>query len=181
MSTPRVSLDRIAAALQEDAFWRWRSTHLQEAACNTAALHLAILVNPYLERILTGRKTIESRFSVQRRAPYQQIQPDDVVLLKRSGGPILGIGLVSEVWFYQLTPAVLAEIQATFADELGIDDPNFWVERAHAAYGTLTRLSQVRRLPPIPFVKRDQRAWMVLQPRLVQPPLILTTAPIAAD
>lgn len=118
---------------------------------------------------------------MQRRAPYQQIQKDDIVLLKRSGGPILGIGLVDEVMFYQLTPALLVSIQTTYVEELGIDDPNFWSERTQAAYGTLIRLSHVRRLPPIPFVKRDQRAWIVLQNRVLQPRLISTHTYTAAD
>lgn len=181
MSTPSLSLDVVCAALHEDPFWSRYLQQLQEAESYAPALHLAILVNPYLERILSGRKTIESRFSVQRRVPYRQIQKDDVVLLKRSGGPILGIGLVDEVMFYEITPEVLANIQAMYTDELGIDDPNFWSERAGAAYGTLTRLAYVRRLPPIPFVKRDQRAWIVLQSRIVQPQLIPTQAHIAAD
>ncbi|NTU81949.1 MAG: ASCH domain-containing protein [Chloroflexales bacterium] len=172
MSIPSISLDVVAAALHEDSFWRRQVQQLQDAAYGAPALHLAILVNPYLERILSGRKTIESRFSMQRRAPYQQIQQGDVVLFKRSGGPILGIGFVDEVMFYRLTPAVLTEIQTTYAAELGIDDPNFWSERAHAAYGTLTRLSHVRRLPPMPFIKRDQRAWLVLQNRVLQPQLL---------
>lgn len=181
MSTPSLSLDVVAAALHEDPFWRQYLQQLQDTKSIAPALHLAILVNPYLERILSGRKTIESRFSMQRRAPYQQIQQGDVVLFKRSGGPILGIGLVGEVMFYQLTPAVLTDIQTTYAAELGIDDPNFWSERAHAAYGTLTRVSHVRRLPPIPFVKRDQRAWIVLQNRVVQPQLIPAHAYTTAD
>ncbi len=181
MSTPSLSLDIVAAALNNDSFWRHQLQQLQDARSGAPALHLAILVNPYLERILSGRKTIESRFSIQRRTPYQQIQQGDVILFKRSGGPILGIGLVDEVKFYQLTPAVLAHIQTTYATELGIDDPNFWSERARAAYGTLTRVSQVRRLPPIPFVKHDQRAWIVLQNRVVQPQLIPAHAYTTAD
>lgn len=181
MSTPSLSLDVLCEVLHEDAFWSRRFQQLQHAESGTPALHLAILINLYLERILSGRKTIESRFSMQRRAPYQQIQKDDIILLKRSGGPILGIGLVHEVMFYQLTPAVLANIRTMYADELGIDDPNFWSERSHAAYGTLTRLSHVRRLPPIPFVKRDQRAWIVLQNRVIQPRLTALFTTIAAD
>jgi len=181
MSIPSLSLDVLHTALHADSFWIRQLEQLQHAETGASALHLAILVNPYLERILNGRKTIESRFSVQRRVPYQQIQKGDVVLLKRSGGPILGIGLVDEAMFFQLTPSVLTTIQIKYADELGIDDPNFWSERANAAYGTLTRLSHVRRLPPISFVKRDQRAWIVLQNRVLQSYLIPTHAHSAAD
>lgn len=180
-STPHLALDGLYAALREDDFWGEHIQQLYSRDSHTPALHLAILVNPYLERILTGQKTIESRFSMQRRAPYQQIQKDDIVLLKRSGGPILGIGLADNVMFYQLTPDVFTQIRTQYEAELGIDDPNFWSSHAHAAYGTLTRLTNVRRLPPIPFIKRDQRAWIVLQNRMVQPYLIPTPTHMAAD
>ena len=48
-------------------------------------LHLAVFLEPYLRYILEGKKTVESRFSGRRIAPYGNVQCDDVILLKRSG------------------------------------------------------------------------------------------------
>ncbi len=181
MTTPRFAPDAVCTALQDDPFWAEHLRHIGYPEGHRVALHLAILVNPYLQRLLNGQKTIESRFSVQRRAPYAQVASGDVVLLKRSGGPIMGIGLVAEPTFYELTPTLLQHIQTTYADALGIDNPAFWTERATAAFATLIPLLHVRQIPPIPFVKRDQRAWVVLQRRVPQPLFFSPLAHHAAD
>jgi len=168
MTTPMIAPDVLRAAVQGDIFWERQLQRVFASASDTVALHLAILVNPYLQLLLDGQKTIESRFSINRRAPYAQVQHGDVVLLKRSGGPITGIGLVTDARFYRLTPEVLQAIRDEFADELGISDPSFWSDRERAAFATLLRLSHVRTLPPIPYLKRDQRAWIILKQRMAQ-------------
>jgi ASC-1-like (ASCH) protein len=154
-------------AIQGDDFWEEQLQRVFASVGDTVALHLAILVNPYFQLLLDGRKTMESRFSIDRRAPYAKVQSGDVVLLKRSGGPITGIGLVTDVNFYQLTPVVLQHIRTEFAEELAIDDPLFWTNCERAAFASLLRLSCIRKLPAIPYVKRDQRAWIVLKQRSV--------------
>ena len=160
-----IAPDVLHAAVQGDVFWEHQLQHLFTSSRERVALHLAILVDPYLQFMLDGKKTIESRFSINRRAPYGLAQPGDIILLKRSGGPIVGIGLVADAMFYRLTPAVLHDIRDAFADELGISDPAFWSDRARAAFATLLRLAHVRPLSPILYHKRDQRAWIILQQR----------------
>lgn len=160
-------------ALLGDPFWeRYLQSHILQPT-STCALHLAILVKPYLQMLLDGLKTIESRFSINRRAPYGCVHAGDVVLLKRSGGPIVGIGHVTTTWYYRLKPGSLQHIQDEFANELCVDDPSFWSERARASFATLLRLQHVRRIEPIEYVKKDQRGWVVLQPRRDQPPLLV--------
>ena len=168
MTTLMITLDALRVAVEGDAFWEHQLECLVAPEDGAFALHLAILVNPYLRLLLGGQKTIESRFSITRRAPYQQIQNGDVVLLKHSGGPITGIGLVAETMFYQLTPEVLQEIREQFANELAISDPSFWVDHKTASFATLLRLSHIRTLTPIPYIKRDQRAWVILKQRAMQ-------------
>jgi ASC-1-like (ASCH) protein len=163
-----IAPDLLRAAVQGDAFWEGQLQRVFTSHDDAVALHLAILVNPYLQLLLDGRKTIESRFSMNRRAPYDQVKPGDVVLLKRSGGPISGIGLVTEAKFYQLTPDVLRQIRDEFAGELGITDPAFWSDRERSSFATLLRLAHVRTLDPIPYLKRDQRAWIILKRRTAQ-------------
>jgi hypothetical protein len=168
MTTPMIAPDVLRAAVQGDVFWEQQLQHLFASSHERVALHLAILVDPYLQLLLDGKKTIESRFSIDRRAPYDRVQPGDVILLKRSGGPIVGIGLVADAMFYRLTPAVLQSIRDAFADELGISDPSFWSDRERAAFATLLRLAHVRPLSPIPYRKRDQRAWIILKQRTTE-------------
>jgi len=126
------------------------------------SLHLAVFVQPYLNYILEKRKTVESRFSVVRIAPFKKVNPGDAILLKLSGGPILGIGQVSHAWFYNLDSESWHEIRKNFSVALCAQDPEFWRAREHATYATLMKLDHVRGIPPLQFKKQDRRGWVVL-------------------
>ena len=128
------------------------------------SVHLAIFVQPYLEYLLSGRKTVESRFSVVRCAPYRRVRQGDVVLVKASGGPIVGICRVGQVWFYQLDPDSWRTIRTYFTESLSAQDPEFWRARSNASFATLLQVEDVRRISPVPWVKRDRRGWVVLHP-----------------
>ncbi|KKQ35404.1 MAG: hypothetical protein US51_C0006G0001, partial [Microgenomates group bacterium GW2011_GWA2_37_6] len=52
--------------------------------------HLAIFKGDGAEKILTGKKTIESRFSKNKIAPYGVVSAGDLVYMKLSGGAIIG-------------------------------------------------------------------------------------------
>ena len=52
--------------------------------------HLAILAPGWIEPILDGTKTIESRFTKVRCAPYGKVHAGDLVYMKESGGPVKG-------------------------------------------------------------------------------------------
>ena len=82
-------------------FWQDYLAHSIHNNFPYPAIHLAILIEPYLSFILNGKKTIESRFSINRIAPFDKIQTGDIVLLKRAGGPLVGISQVINAWFYQ--------------------------------------------------------------------------------
>jgi hypothetical protein len=153
----------IHAALRGHVFWE---TYLAKALGPQAAsaLHLAVCVEPYLQYILEGKKTVESRFSTRRFAPYHHVGRGDVVLLKQSSGPVVGICLVTHVWFYELNPQSWQELRSQFAQALCASDPAFWQEREQAAYATLMRVREVQTIPPLQFSKRDRRGWVVLQP-----------------
>jgi hypothetical protein len=149
-------------------------------------VHLAVLVEPYLEFILQGRKTVESRFSIHRVAPYRQVGQHDVILLKRAGGPIVGVCQAENVWFYKLTPTSLDEIASRFGRAICPVDDQFWTDRRHAGYATLIKLSRVHRTEPLAFPKKDRRGWVVLkhselQDTLFMEPIVIGLAgPVAS-
>src|SRR5271169_6453922 len=66
------------------------------------AIHLAVFIEPFLGYVLDGTKTVESRFSINRCAPFGKVSQGDVLLLKRAGGPVVGITRVLAVWSYHL-------------------------------------------------------------------------------
>ena len=151
--------------LEKDDVW---SSLLKEALTDrlpSVSTHLAVFVEPFLQFVLEGRKPVESRFSTRKCAPYEVVSEKDVILLKRSGGPIVGICEVSKVWFYKLDPLSWRSIKEGFATAMCADDPEFWNSRENAVYATLLLLSRVTAVPPIRCGKRDRRGWVVLRTR----------------
>jgi len=123
-----------------------------------------------LSYILSGRKTVESRFGTRRSAPYGRVQRGDMVLLKQTGGPVVGVCELGEIWSYHIQRRdQLREIRMEFSGALCATEPEFWVKRRMAEFVTLMRVESVHPLVPVPFPKRDQRGWVVLKPSGQQP------------
>ncbi len=150
-------------ALIGDAFWENRLSTLSSGNPTTFSVHLAVCVEPFLRYVLEGRKTVESRFSAIRCAAYGRIQSGDVVLLKRSGGPVVGICETGETWCYTLDRASWHTIRKEFAEALCAEDDEFWRSREDASYATLMRVRRVWPIGPIPWEKRDRRGWVIVQ------------------
>jgi len=64
--------------------------------------HLAILSKErdMLSRIISGEKTIESRWYRNRRPPFKTITPGDTVYFKESGGSVVVKATVNQVMFF---------------------------------------------------------------------------------
>lgn len=125
-------------------------------------IHLAIVLEPYLQFILDGSKSVESRFSRNGCAPFERVAAGDVVLLKRSSGPVVGVCTVSNVWNYRLTPTTLLEIKDRFGHAI-CPQEGFWEDRRDAAFATLMRIDDSRPLPDLTVPKKDRRGWVVLR------------------
>lgn len=163
----RITTETLIPAVENDQFWAGYLSQLVAGQLPRVGLHLAIFVEPYLTFILNGRKTVESRFGVKRGAPYGRVARGDILLLKRSSGPVQGICLVSDAWFYKLHPGSWTELRDEFAEALCAQDPAFWAERQHASFATLMRVSSARGIQPFMIQKQDRRGWVVLrQPQL---------------
>jgi hypothetical protein len=123
-------------------------------------VHLAVFMEPYLSFILDGKKTVESRFSCVRCAPYNKVRSNDVILLKKTGGPVTGICRVAAAWFYQINPQSLKYIQKNFAAQICPAESDFWSDRSDSSFATLISLADVTRLPEFRIHKRDRRGWV---------------------
>ena len=53
--------------------------------------HLAILAPGWIDPILDGAKTIKSRFTKVRCAPYGKVHAGDLIYMKERGGPVKGM------------------------------------------------------------------------------------------
>ncbi len=154
--------DVLRRAVAGDKFWEGYLRGLWSGERLSYSLHLAVFIEPYLSYMLEGRKTIESRFSVVRCAPYHRVQRGDVVLLKLSAGPVVGLCRVGQTWFYRLDQRSWREIRGEFTERLCAQDPDFWRAREKASYATLMQVEDLRRLSPVSWAKRDRRGWVVL-------------------
>jgi hypothetical protein len=134
----------------------------------TVSLHLGIFAKPYLQFILDGTKTVESRFSIRPCAPYRRVAEGDIILLKEVGGPIVGLCQVGSVWYYELAPDSLSELRAEFAAVLCAHDPEFWENRSSASFATLMQLENVQTIEPFHIDKHDRRGWVVIRRRSQQ-------------
>ena len=127
--------------------------------------HLVVLKRPYLDAILSGRKTIESRFMKTRRAPFAAVAPGDRLFFKVTSGPVCATGRVREVMtFENLTAKRIEQIKRTYNDRIIAPD-RYWDEKRHCRRGVLIWLDHVRPIEPIRIDKKDWRAWAVLTSR----------------
>jgi hypothetical protein len=160
-------IDQIRPELNDDGFWQ---SYLNHALTNppSVSTHLAILVEPFLQYVLDGKKTIESRFAVRQTPPIGIVTDGDVVLLKRVAGPIVGICRVVNAWHYDLEPESVEELRQKYSVALCASDPEFWAIRSGATYATLMSLDNVLSLAPASVSKSDRRGWVVLRRRTNQ-------------
>ncbi|NUQ67375.1 MAG: hypothetical protein HUU18_03725 [Phycisphaerales bacterium] len=159
----RSPLSAVVNALRSDPAWSAAAQSLADQSANAPSLHLAVFVEPFLEYILTGKKTVESRFSTVRFPPYGRVSRGDFVLLKVSGGPVVGIAEVGAAWFYRLNAESWRSIRQDFAAALCAEDPEFWRSREKAEFATLMYVTRAKRLQPIQWPKRDRRGWVVVR------------------
>ena len=125
-------------------------------------LHLAVMSEPFLTYMLEGKKTIESRFSKHRIAPYKSIQTDDIVLLKKSAGPIVAHFKAGKVEFVELNEAELQRIKAEYGMAICADD-DFWRAKVDRRYATLIEVESLQEIKPFAIEKRDRRGWVKLK------------------
>jgi hypothetical protein len=151
-------LEQISCAA--DTYTDWKQLELFSDECSGAGLHIACMVEPFLQHILDGRKTIESRFSKPLIPPYRRIAIGDVVLLK--AGPIVASFRASSIEFVELNNSEFARLVNDYSTAICADE-EFWEARTGKCYATLVGVSDVRRLTPLKVDKQDRRGWMVLR------------------
>ena len=136
--------------------------------------HLAIFNQPFINLILDGYKTIETRTSKIKIPPHQSVVVGDHVLMKQSGGPIKGAFEITRI--------------ESFCAETQLDGKDFDAicqERAYQIFGlpkvknefhkdfrekwcrskyaTFIHVVNVRHYDPVVKIKKTNRqAWVVL-------------------
>lgn len=128
-------------------------------------IHVAIMTEPYLSKVRSGKKYIESRLTKVNISPFERAAVGDIILFKRSGGAILAMASIAQAEFTHLTqqrgPETLVE---KYGDGLSYE-PGYVETKENARFASLLWLSSVRDVPPVALDKRGRQAWVSLHPR----------------
>lgn len=122
-------------------------------------IHLGVFSEPYLTYMLKGEKTIESRFSKNRIAPYNQITKDDMVIVKKSGSDVFGYFTIKDVLFIDLNVTSIEEIKAKYDKQLCVDE-TFWTSKKNSNYATLLIIDKMCKLKPFHINKKGMQTWI---------------------
>ena len=129
-----------------------------------ARRHLAIFLKGVAEKVLKGEKSVEIRLSQNRIAPYLEVQKDDEIYLKISGGKIIGKVVVDNCLYYEiLSPAMIRDLRKSYFDKAAMDK-EFWQKKSKARFATIIFFKKPTKfLTPVAFKKHDRRPWVVME------------------
>lgn len=121
--------------------------------------HLAIMTKGYIEKILSNEKTVESRFSQNKIAPYGKISAEETVYMKESGKDVSAAFDVADVIFFDsLTEEKIYKIRDMYGKEICADE-EFWEAKKNAKYATLIFIKNPRLITPFKIYKNDRSAF----------------------
>ena len=125
--------------------------------------HIAILKQPFFDMVLSGEKTIESRWSMVKVAPYKKVSVGDKILLKETGKDVTAIANVKKVQFYELTPEIVEDIRIKYGKQIGTDKFEDWKSTLQKKYCTLIWIDEVTPVAPIKVKRSNGAGWIVLK------------------
>ena len=125
--------------------------------------HIAILRQPFFDMVLSGEKTIESRWSMNKIAPYNKVGVGDEILLKLTGQPVTATAKVKEVKYYELTPQKAEDIRLRYGKEIGTDKFENWQCTLQKKYCTLIWLDDVKKISPMQVKRSNGAGWIVVK------------------
>ncbi|MDD5569240.1 MAG: hypothetical protein PHG23_02395 [Candidatus Pacebacteria bacterium] len=131
--------------------------------------HLAIMKKSWglTQKILAGRKKIESRWYKFKRKPWDAIKKGEVIYFKDSGEPVTMKARVSRVLqFSRLTPRKIKELLEEYGDDDGLEPksiPKFTKLFGDKKYCLLIFLENPEKIKPFQIDKKgfgNMAAWI---------------------
>ena len=125
--------------------------------------HVAIVRPAYVDGILCGQKTVESRLSRWARPPFRGVTEGDRIYFKRSGGGYAAVATAGRVWFFDgLDPAGVDRLRRRFGRRVGGDDA-YWTGKRRSRYATFVELAGVVPVGDGPAIPRSRGcAWFTV-------------------
>ena len=125
--------------------------------------HIAILKQPFFDMVLSGEKTIESRWSMNKIAPFNKVSVGDDILLKETGKDVTATAKVKDVKYYEFTPEKVEKIRIKYGKQIGTDKFEDWQLTLQKKYCTLIWLDSVKEINPIKVQRSNGAGWIVLK------------------
>lgn len=129
--------------------------------------HVAVLHEPYIRAILDGSKTVESRLSKMRCAPFGAVNPGDVIYFKLSGGPFALQAVAHEIESHDdLSPNAIDRLRKRLNRHVGAPR-EYWRAKRSARCATFIWLRDIRPIERGPIIPAlNGRGWLVLGERV---------------
>lgn len=125
------------------------------------SLHLAIVSQPFYSYMISGEKTIESRFSINKCSPYKKVKSKDIMFIKESGKPITAYLTIEKVKFFSKEDNLdLNNLKQKYAKEICAFDDSFWNDRIGKNYVSLMWITNPISITPFSIEKKDKRGWI---------------------
>jgi ASC-1-like (ASCH) protein len=127
-------------------------------------IHVAVLLKPYLELILQGKKLVECRLTKDARDPYENIEAGERIYFKLSAGPYAATAIADHVMFESgLSPRRVNEIRRDYND-LICGEKQYWDWKREARFCTLIWLKDIAPVNTGPSIRPLQGvAWLTLE------------------
>ncbi len=132
--------------------------------------HVAILYKKgaLLNKILSGEKTIESRWYSSKYPPWNRIKANDLIYLKDSGGPVRGKVMVEKVLQFNLTQEKSEELFHKYRKQICLNETDiakFLAWTKSKKYCILLFLKNPQAIEPFQIDKTgfgNACAWMIV-------------------
>lgn len=122
-------------------------------------IHLAIMDKETINMILSGKKTIESRFSKNKISPFNKVTVGETVYLKESGKEIVASFEIKQIEFYDnLTTQKVEYIKKKYNKFINAPD-SYWNCKLNSNYGTLMYVENVEKIEPIKILKKGRQGF----------------------
>jgi ASC-1-like (ASCH) protein len=125
---------------------------------------------PFFNRILTGEKTIESRWLASRRTPWNKTKEGDTLYFKQSGQPITAKTTITKIQeFEDLTPLRVWEVLLKYHKHIGLREEeveDFYAKIKFKKYCVLIHLGAIEMIRPFDINKKgfgNQAAWINIE------------------
>lgn len=129
-------------------------------------IHVAILKRPYLNLILAGQKTVESRLMRTAQPPFGCIEPGERIFIKASSGHFMATAIAGKIEQHEkLEPYDILRLRLLH-DKTVCGDDAYWEMKRDSRFAVFVELTEVEPIEVGPKYPKSMRAWHIVDEKL---------------